>query len=277
MSTKVRRCMTTVVVFSLLIQAQFAVNGYAALKAQIAFTSTRDGNSEIYVMDSNGQHATRLTMESTNLAPVWSPDGAKIAFTRTKRGIQIWVMDADGGNQTQLTRIGWNHQPAWSRNGNRIAFVTRLRHRGPEIYAMDPDGSNKQRLTQDTEEKGHPSWSPDGRRIAYESLHQGLYQIFVVEADGSGKTERLTHNPPHKKYPAWSPDGDTIAYCSWDVHTPPINLMTADGIHLKQLTELHGGRDTDPDWFSPVGRSVSPTANFVTIWGEIKSEPAGRR
>ncbi len=86
----------------------------------------------------------------------------------------------------------------------------------------------------------------------------------------AAKTERLTHNPPHKKYPAWSPDGDTIAYCSWDVHTPPIHLMTADGIHLKQLTELHGGKDTDPDWFSPVGRSVSPAANFVTIWGRIK-------
>ena len=85
MSTKVRQCMTTVVVFSLLIQPQFAVNGYAALKAQIAFTSTRDGNSEIYVMDSDGGNQMRITDNpARDYDPSWSPDGRTIGYVSSK-------------------------------------------------------------------------------------------------------------------------------------------------------------------------------------------------
>ena len=129
MSTKVRRCLITIVVFSLLIQAQFAVNGYAALKAQIAFTSTRDGNSEIYVMDIDGDHQVRLTIDpARDSDPSWSPDGARIAFVSNRdRGLdRIYVMDSDGQHVTRLTMDSTNLAPAWSPDAAKIAF-TRLK------------------------------------------------------------------------------------------------------------------------------------------------------
>ena len=55
-----------------------------------------------------------------------------------------------------------------------------------------------------------------------------------------------------------------------------INLMTPDGMHLKQLTEDNDTYRYDADWFDPVGRSVSPVANFVAIWGEIKKPTSAR-
>ena len=55
-----------------------------------------------------------------------------------------------------------------------------------------------------------------------------------------------------------------------------IHLMTSEGKHLKQLSENHHGNDADPDWFDPTAWSVSPAANFVTIWGEIKRPTTGR-
>ena len=55
-----------------------------------------------------------------------------------------------------------------------------------------------------------------------------------------------------------------------------INLMTPDGMHLKQLTEDDGTYRYDPDWYAPVGWSVSPTMNFVTIWGKIKKPTSDR-
>ena len=65
---------------------------------RIAFTSYRDGNHEIYVMDADGRNVIRLTNNS-GWSPAWSPDGARIAFVSLGEGIfdfGIYVMNADG-------------------------------------------------------------------------------------------------------------------------------------------------------------------------------------
>ena len=90
--------------------------------------------------------------------------------------------------------------------------------------------------------------------------------------------KRLTHDAPHKTRPAWSPDGDTIAYAARERDVSNmIEFMTADGNHIKQLSEEHDGSDTDPDWYAPVGWSVPPDTSVVTIWGEIKASSTNRR
>ena len=278
---KARRFVTAALVLSLFIQMQFAANGYASRGTKIAFTCVGvDGNRDICVMDGDGGNEVRLTEDpARDEGPSWSPDGAKIAFTGFKAlKKQIWVMDADGGNQVQLTQWGENYNPAWSPDGNRIAFVSARRHGGPEIYVMDSDGNNQVRLTHDLAEKDNPSWSPDGQWIAFDSYRSRVYQIFVVKTDGSGLTRRLTHRRPHNWKPAWSPDGDTIAYSLWEWGiSMTINLMTPEGMHLKQLTEDDGTYRSDPDWFDPTAWSVSPATNFVTIWGKIKEPTSAPR
>jgi len=71
----------------------------------IVFTSDRDGNPNIYIMDADGSNVTLLTDGPGNdNNPSWSPDGDRIAFSSDRDGDwEIYVMDADGSNTIQLT------------------------------------------------------------------------------------------------------------------------------------------------------------------------------
>ena len=72
---------------------------------RIAFTSSRDGNPELYVMNRDGSNIRRLTNNpAIDTTPTWSPTGAQIAFTSDRTGSpQIYVMGADGLNLRRVT------------------------------------------------------------------------------------------------------------------------------------------------------------------------------
>jgi Tol biopolymer transport system component len=83
-------------------QPRYSPNG-----SKIVFQSTRDGQSEIYVMNSDGTGQTRLTNNPAwDSAPAWSPDGTKILFTSLRDGPMspaLYLMNADGSGQTRVT------------------------------------------------------------------------------------------------------------------------------------------------------------------------------
>ena len=229
-------------------------NAPASYTGRIVFTSFRDGNAEIYVMDARGRNQERLTNHRAyDGYPDWSPDGTKIAFVSNRDGarFQIYVMDIHGKNPIRLTDgHGSKFDPDWSPDGGKIAFSVSdwgkkhiavmdadgnrekletvamdpswspdgkqiaFAQRG-EIYVIGVDGRGRKRVTHDLEHKLNPSFSPDGRRIAYDAEHKGFRRIFAVDADGRNRV-RLTRNNEHHLGPAWSPDGQVMVYWVWD-------------------------------------------------------------
>jgi TolB protein len=103
----------------------------AGLSGKIAFTSTRDGNAEIYVMNADGSNQTRLTNNAaSDSQPSFCADGSKIAFTSTRDGkAEIYVMNSDGSGQTRLTTsytgytVDLTSDPAFSPDGTKIVFA----------------------------------------------------------------------------------------------------------------------------------------------------------
>lgn len=127
---------------------------------KIAFISERDGNAEIYVMNSDATELKRITQNGgTDYDIAWSPNGRKLAFVSDRDGNpEIYVADIRDGEVSRLTRNGVrDDQPVWSRDGNRIAFVSYLDGDG-EIVVMDPDGKNQQRLTNNGYDDYAPTW-----------------------------------------------------------------------------------------------------------------------
>jgi TolB protein len=209
----------------------------AGLVDQIAFTSERDGNWEIYVMNSDGSNPRPLTSNSAKDGGCsWSPDGRQIAFYSDRDGNRnIYVMNADGSNVDRLTYSQYDGDPDWSRDGRKIAFESN-RDGNNEIYVMNADGSDQENLTRDSALDWGSTWSPDGRQIAFVSNRDGDYEIYVMNSDGSNPRP-LTDNRGWDGVPAWSPDGQRIAFVSdrgstWGLHT-----MNPNGDDLTWLSE----------------------------------------
>jgi TolB protein len=236
--------------------------GHAAFpgaNGKIVFSSERDGNPEIYVMNADGSGQTRLTNNSAvDVDPAWSADGTKIAFTSTRDGApsdgEIYVMSADGSGQTRLTDLpGSNGEPAWSPDGTKIVFRS-FRDGNSEIYVMNADGTGVTNLTNNPADDAAPNWSPDGTKIVFYSDRDGDYEIHVMNADGTGVTN-LTNNPGIDINPNWSPDGTKIAFRSQRDGNLEIYVMNADGTGQTRLTS-NAAQEDGPAW-SPDGTKIA--------------------
>jgi len=181
---------------------------------RIAFTSVRDGNKQIYVLDLDSLAVTRLTNVDANIEnsqPAWSPDGKQIVYLVKRVGTyQIWMMSDTGQDHTQLVRSGqslWDYAPAWSRDGKIILFSQRRTSGTPRPWLMSvqhENGGSVARLNfptpiQDVE------YSPDGLWLVSEGMdNNGNRDVYFMTITGGSRT-RLTNDAAMDFDPAWRP------------------------------------------------------------------------
>ena len=168
--------------------------------SSITFVSDRDDSWEIYRLDSNDNHAVRLTTNSVqDYSPLFSPDGSKIAYISQESGKpDIWIMNADGTSKINLTPDA-NEEISfgWSPDGSKIIYSSRkpksqfsglesgsrsnASNNSSEIYILEIANLQNKQLTKNDHLDTSPDWSPDGSRVVYCSCERGYLELYLLE------------------------------------------------------------------------------------------------
>jgi len=232
--------------------------------SQIAFSSDKTGEYEIYLIDVNEKTYKKLTDTPISKSPMaFFPDGKKIIFISCKvdkdatgyykkyRDFDICTIDIDGKNLKKLTNT---HMPpsefpklSLSPDGEKIVYND-FYNDNYEIFIMDKDGNNKKRLTYNSVNDVVPIWSPDGKKIAYVS--DGM--LYLMDPDGKNQVKLTDKSQCYVSYGVWSPDSKKIAFVGIveEMHCLQDDIYTIDidGKNLKNLTNTPDWDETRPSW-----------------------------
>ena len=172
---------------------------------QLAWSSSKSGDPEIYVADASGNGAHRVTSyKGPDVSPSWNPKtGSQIAWISGRTGLpQLYTMDADGANVQRMTDGGYATSVSWSPNGQFLAFAWNRKYGpgapgGQDIYAMEVATKKWIQLTNGIGQCDFPTWSPDGRHIAFAVGSGARGQVWTMLADGTGKHKLVGGDMPN--------------------------------------------------------------------------------
>lgn len=172
----------------------------------LAVTLTRDGLSQLYLVDADGSGNPRKITSSSGIdtEPVYSADGRNIYFTSDRGGSpQIYRVPAQGGDAVRITfNAPYNVSPRVSPDGKYLAYVSRRDNK--YFVAMKELAGGSEQLISDGGREESPSFAPNGRWIMYATQTTGKDTLMAVSVDGRVK-QRLTSGLGDIREPTWGP------------------------------------------------------------------------
>ena len=162
---------------------------------KMIYTSTKDGDIELYIMELKSGKEKRITNELGYDGGAWfSPDGKKIIWRASRpkteaaineykellaqdlvapTNMEVWVANVDGSDAKQVTNFGQaNWAPTFMPDSKRIIFASNHEYKRGfpfNLYTINGDGSNLQKVSRDKGFDAFPMFSPDGKRIVFAS------------------------------------------------------------------------------------------------------------
>jgi len=244
--------------------------------ARMAFTSTRDGVEDLFVIGTDGTGEVQLTHTAEAEGGVqWTADGRKVVFsTFSAESSHLYAIDPDGKNQRELVTVS-GRSPTLSPDGKRLVYMAGT-WTETRLMVGNADGSEARQVNDGTSIAWNNHWSPDGKRLAFTGREnpKGELAVFVMNADGSER-RHLTHIPPEEgggQWPVWSPDGRQLAI--------QVNSRTTRGSAHIWIVDVASGEarklsahdrdylDETPSWF-PDGKRIAFQSNrtgTMEIW-----------
>ena len=197
-----------------------------------------------------------------HIAPAFSPDGSKIAFSAQRRGnaSNLWIADADGGNLNQITTEGGRF-PSWYPDGKQLAFLSD-RQGQRKFWSIAAAGGNEKVLFE-IEGIESPRLSPDASRVAFNFTKDGIINVATMPVMG-GELKQLTYDRELAGWPCWSPDGQFLAFEIERGDDTHIAIISSQGGEPVQLTFARG--QSWPYSWSPDGDKIVFAGARDGVW-----------
>ncbi len=183
----------------------------------IFFTSDRDGNDEIYVVEMEGYTVANLTTNpGRDFEPDMSPATHRLVFTTEREGnLEILSIDESGLDEVFLAPgPARDSEPRFSPDGTRVAFVSD-RAGSPDIWIVDAAGGEPARLTTDgSAAERFPTWVEGGSAIVYQSDRGGEERLWRIPAAGGEAAPVSLDSEAGSRdtRPSASPDGERVVF-----------------------------------------------------------------
>ena len=193
----------------------------------IAYSSDRNGNSDIWIQPVGQENPRRVTSSPENdWQPAWSPDGRYIAYRSERGGGGLFVIQPDGSGERKIADFGY--KPQWSSDTSKILFYGTLKTsaaRWSELYEASLSGGSPSPLLRTLLAQYlwfYAAWHPgDGRITIYGGLRSGGTEMVTASVDGTNvvKSEVSSNvavrlrdaNVIFSEF-AWSPLGDALFF-----------------------------------------------------------------
>ncbi|MCH7826066.1 MAG: protein kinase [Acidobacteria bacterium] len=173
---------------------------------------------DIWIAELGRGALSRLTFRGDNHAPIWSPDGQKVAYGSERGGpLRLFWVAADGSGEEEELLAGENSlvPNSWSPDGRLLAYTEIHPSTRGDVWVLSLDGdrTTRQFLASEHDER-EAAFSPDGSLLAYVSDEAGRYGVYVQPYPGPGR--KLQISTGGGSQPVWSRDGKTLYYRSGD-------------------------------------------------------------
>mgnify|MGYP000108939931 CR=1 FL=1 len=225
---------------------------------QLVFSRfTEERHNIIFRMDSEGNEIQLSPDAVRDEYPVWSPDGAQVAFMSLEDNasrVTLYAMNSDGSQRRNLSqRMSpyTNVYAVWLPDNIRIMYST-LGVGQESTFLVNSQTGELVNFTYNTGIRALPAWSPDGRYIAYvlySALRANIY-VSEVDAEGSiiyGTTRELVNNDAFNTLPRWSPDGSRLVFETDYTGNSEIFAIDPDGRYIANLSQ-NPAADRFPVW-----------------------------
>jgi Tol biopolymer transport system component len=224
---------------------------------------TREGEAaprqQLWLIDVSRNLSSQFTFGTSNSSlPVWSPDGARVAFAKDdgQIGFDIFLKPAhaDGPEERLLQKGGSQIPSDWSQDGRFVLF-TQVNARDLDVWALPLSGDRKPfPITRTPSQEEGATFSPDGRWIAYQSDESGENEIFVQPFPAATSRQRITHGGG--RAPQWrASDGKELYY------------FARDG-SLMAVAVSDGMRRGDPQRLFPTEYNRRRGRRFFSVTGD---------
>ncbi len=225
-------------------------------KKRIAFSSSQEGNFDVFIMEADGDKSVRITDSPQNeQLTAWFADGKTLLYSEeVGRQSHLWMIDlATKAKKRVIPDFSRTHFLAdCSPRAPLIAF-TGKKLMGWDVFLFDWERQSYRDIVQDGS-SCRPRFSPDGEMIVYVSAEaDGKGDIWTMAWDGSGKHRVTELDETYDYFPSWSPDGKQIVFCSnpksgyadqgeWALWVVDVSKKTVVPLFDSP------GRDVFPDW-----------------------------